>query len=274
MNVAANASAVRPKVILTWHAVERFQKRLAPHLTGEEARARLAALVPTATLLEGRSLLGQEQWLVDQAGTPRFIFLTKNDPKIGVVCVTVLSEWMQAPTQEELDEAADATRRTDADRAKQKARASLSVPFPPSPREVSLSHFLRMKEQKAAKEKRKAEREATVKAKEQADKEARAERKATNIAAQAKVPGQVAHLKNEAAMKQRSHEAQIAKMQGHAERMNQDAIGAKRLLRFALRALRPLVDTNSGAAIAWQQIGEIDPRFLRSEFIDYEKPTT
>lgn len=79
---------------LTRHAIERYQKRWAAHLSLEEAGTELASLATRATRMRERSICGDEQWIIDSA----IVLVVRCDPgrRADPVVVTVLP-WHASP---------------------------------------------------------------------------------------------------------------------------------------------------------------------------------
>jgi hypothetical protein len=78
------------RIFFTVHAVERFIERWAQDMVYDEARSYLESQAPFASKLKERTILGQEQWLLDLPDR-RCVLVTKTTPE-GRVCVTVLPE--------------------------------------------------------------------------------------------------------------------------------------------------------------------------------------
>ena len=259
--------------IITRHAATRFQRRHVPHLSESEAWALLATLTPRATMLAEKSFHGQDQWLVDEPGLPRFIYLTKDDPACGAVCVTVLTESMQAPTAEEIDEAAAASRRL---------AASHVTLFSPPPKVIAYGlkkatraekHAAHEKDQQEKKAKRKKDTaEAAALAAKGTKEAAEARKHAKKLAHEARLE-HAAKVRRDKLPKPKTHVTigKFENMLEHAARMSRGATEAKRVTRVALRALRLLIGSSDVARDAWRAIGEIDSSLLCDTFIDYEK---
>jgi hypothetical protein len=254
-------------IVLTKHAIDRFRTRHASHLTEAEARSTLARLVPRASRLPEKSVHGQDQWLVDEPGTSRFVFLTKSDPKVGLVVVTVLTESMQAPTAAEMDDVAAAAVRL---------APSFVTPLAPLTGQITPwakrqeAHAALMREHQAAKAKRKEERRAAevlaVAAKEETAKRRAAAKKLEKKQSKA-------NLKPAAPIGPAPRVVSVERaerLQSHARRMEFECNYARHAARLALRALRPLIHTDPVAAAAWAEIGALKPSFLTDGFIDHE----
>lgn len=82
-------------MIITDHAIRRYIKRHARHLSFAEAEGALRELAADAVPLKERSLNGQEQW---KAGD--LILVCKRD-RGDVVCVTVLPDQSETDYSEE-----------------------------------------------------------------------------------------------------------------------------------------------------------------------------
>lgn len=90
------------ELAITDHAVQRFIKRHAPHMGFEEARNYLLAKAPNAAVLKTPTLLGQQQWQIED---PYCILVMKPDHRSrSIVCVTVLpTPQGQSISDEELE---------------------------------------------------------------------------------------------------------------------------------------------------------------------------
>ncbi len=75
------------RIYFSDHAVERFIERHAPDMTPEEAREHLEQEGPRAIRLRERTILGQEQW---QLQDPPCVLVIKNSDDAGRVCKTIL----------------------------------------------------------------------------------------------------------------------------------------------------------------------------------------
>jgi hypothetical protein len=78
----------RALVVITRHAVSRFIKRHAPHLSEGEAKRHLEQAAATAGHLKEKTVLGQHQWQVED---PHCVLVMKQDGR-KMICVTVLPE--------------------------------------------------------------------------------------------------------------------------------------------------------------------------------------
>lgn len=56
------------KLVFTHHAVDRYQKRHAPHLTSVEARAELEGAAERAVRLKEKSVNGDSLWRIEELG--------------------------------------------------------------------------------------------------------------------------------------------------------------------------------------------------------------
>jgi type IV secretory pathway VirB10-like protein len=75
------------RILFSDHAVERFIERHAPEMSLEEARQHLENEGQRAVRLRERTILGQEQW---ELQNPKCILVIKNSDDAGRVCKTVL----------------------------------------------------------------------------------------------------------------------------------------------------------------------------------------
>jgi hypothetical protein len=74
-------------MLLTQHAVERFQQRWAPDESFAVLSERLQSLIATATRVREKTHRGHEIWTADGVR-----FVVKRDPRVGPVVVTVLPD--------------------------------------------------------------------------------------------------------------------------------------------------------------------------------------
>lgn len=89
-------------MIVTRHAAQRFVDRIEPSYSVDEALRILIDLSGRASLLQERTKMGQEQWVVDD-----IVFICKRDPRVtgdGLVAVTVARfERMSVEVREQLE---------------------------------------------------------------------------------------------------------------------------------------------------------------------------
>lgn len=74
-------------MLLTQHAVERFQQRWAPNESFAVLSERLQALIASATRVREKTNRGHEIWTSEGVR-----FVVKRDPRVGPVVVTVLPD--------------------------------------------------------------------------------------------------------------------------------------------------------------------------------------
>ena len=274
MNVCADgtssAEEAIPKLVFTRHAIERFRQRHASHLVSREAEALLKQLVPLAVKLDEKSFRGQDQWLVDEPDQPRFVFLTKRDPAVGVVLVTVLDASMQAPTRDELDEVADAARRLAPSFTRYPVVSYQAPPTPVAPVVVVPARPTPPAQTK--KQAQKAAKRAAALVTEGSRAKKRADDKARHVVLDAERQVTASVRKSAPCPTPVESPAQVTRLRRHASLCEGRMNNAKHVARTALRALRSLVGTDLGASLAWEAIRAFDPDMISDNFIDYEKP--
>lgn len=115
-------------MILSYHAVTRFNSRYRPDLTEAESRRELASVV--ATSREIGPTLGGRLWHTNDS--PPIPFVVRNDPKVGLVVVTVLPSNGRAIEQDDLLAVVEAYRRAV---KPQPLHPTTAIQLAPSPKE-------------------------------------------------------------------------------------------------------------------------------------------
>lgn len=215
-------------VIITHHAASRFQERHAPHFSLDVAKRTLAESFHRAGKLRCRTWAGTEQWRLDD---PPCTLVTKRDPG-GVIAVVTVLPAREVETDEIVAEWL-------AEKERRETKAAKRVAKTPATR-------------------------AANKARAQAAEEANRARRVAHAEAMARsTEAKHAALAAELRRTIDSCEAAVTKAKAHAEETDRQAGGAKRALRFALKAALGVMDLGE----ALDAVYEIDPGYLSEDFL-------
>ena len=91
-----------PEMVITQHAMERVAKRIVPGASLDEARRMLEQATTSARRLRQKTPRGQTMWEVAE---PPMRLVTKYDPRVGVVIVTVFDPVTSEPIDDGEEEA-------------------------------------------------------------------------------------------------------------------------------------------------------------------------
>lgn len=240
-------------IILTHHAIDRFRTRHVPHMTHAEASRELSAYLPDAVKIEEKSLLGQDQWLIQKPYG--VILVCKNDPTTGIVAVTSIPESWRGPSAEDLEEVREAS-----------VRAALAAVAALPKREPRVY----VKKSKAVDPEKQARAIASMAA--NVVRMAEASKAAKEKRAAKEAHGEVIRDKMSALSAQADlHRAKVERMKRERIEqeafMNADRYKLRNMLRMLLLAVEPFTNFDMVAAEAWDSIAESDPGLVSDQFL-------
>jgi len=240
-------------IILTAHSVDRFRSRHVPHLTHNQAHHELESLLPRAVLIPQKSTLGQDQYLIEEPYG--VILVCKNDPKVGIVAVTSLTNWMRGPSDEELDELRSAAIRN--------MVSAAAIDTKP----IRESHVKQAKVPKAVTPETIAHREAGSLANRKVMAQRSAEAKAAKEQRRGQKKDKDEAIRAAVALVKEAKDKAEAKHLAHAEHMEQQATKLKRLIRLLMISAERFVGLDPGITEAWDTIAQEQPGLVTDKFL-------
>jgi hypothetical protein len=241
-------------IVLTAHSIDRFRTRHVPHLTHEQAHRELKALLPRATLIQEKSPLGQDQWFIEE---PYGVLLVcKNDPKVGIVAVTSLTQAMRGPSADEIEDMRAAALRNMAARAALTPRPTRAI-YVKQPYVSTAESIARREAADAENRRLMAARSAEVKA-------AKTSKRDAAHAKDVAIRNAVEQIRE---AKERAHAQHLA----HCVHMDQQATQLKNLLRIVMLAAEPFVGIDAGITEAWDTIAQEQPGLITDRFLSGRK---